>query len=125
MRIRVPLVVGLLAVSGFVAPAGAQSADCAGVTAADLVGDGDSLGFPIGDVFSTGPAVCAPDDLWDRWFEFRTAGCAQTLTLDTVGSQFDSTLAVFDSCGGTLLACNDDAGGPGVVSSRASDQRAC
>jgi hypothetical protein len=34
-----------------------------------------------------------------------------TLTIDTVGSAFDTVLAVYQGCGGVSLGCNDDAVG--------------
>jgi hypothetical protein len=52
----------------------------------------------------------------DVWYSF-TAPCTGTLQLDTCGTQantgFDTVLAVYSSCGGTQLACNDDHGGAG------------
>ena len=47
----------------------------------------------------------------DLWFSYN-ASCdgAVTITMcDTV--DYDSRLAVYDACGGTMLACNDDCGG--------------
>nr|MBX2802700.1 hypothetical protein [Myxococcales bacterium] len=39
-----------------------------------------------------------------------TASQAGTVTFDTKGSSFDTVLTALDGCGGTPLACNDDAG---------------
>jgi len=62
----------------------------------------------------------------DVWFNY-TAPCAGTLIVDTCGSDFDTVVAVYDGAGcppGTLLGCNDDAGGgsacPGTQQSSVS-----
>jgi len=44
----------------------------------------------------------------DRWFTY-TATCSGTVTIDTCGGGYDTTLEAFDACGGTSLVCNDDA----------------
>jgi hypothetical protein len=59
-------------------------------------------------------ATCAfggtPDNA-DVWFSY-TAGTESFITVDTFGGGiFDTTLAIYDACGGTEVACNDDAGG--------------
>ncbi len=46
-------------------------------------------------------------DVWHCW----TADCTGTATFSLCGSLYDTTLAVFDDCGGNKLACNDDACG--------------
>jgi hypothetical protein len=45
----------------------------------------------------------------DVWFSF-TAPATQDYRLDTCGS-FDTLLSVYDSCGGSEIACNDDSCG--------------
>lgn len=49
----------------------------------------------------------------DVWFSFTTpAGCIGTLTVNTcTGTNYDSALQAFDTCGGTSIVCNDDACG--------------
>ena len=50
-----------------------------------------------------------PDGL-DVWFDY-TAGAETFISIDTFGSAVgDTTMQIFDTCGGTELACNDDAG---------------
>lgn len=44
------------------------------------------------------------NDVWHTW----VADCTDNVTFSLCGSGFDTTLAVFDGCGGTELACNDD-----------------
>jgi hypothetical protein len=54
------------------------------------------------------PSTCAPGpDLNDLWFQF-TPVCGGAYTIDTCGASFNTTLSVWDACGGTLIACNDD-----------------
>ncbi len=43
------------------------------------------------------------------------APSAGTFRIDTVGSAYNTTLAVFDACEGVEQACSDD-GGPGLWS---------
>ncbi|MFO0857304.1 MAG: hypothetical protein U0640_08125 [Phycisphaerales bacterium] len=51
-----------------------------------------------------------PDGL-DVWFDY-TAGAESFISVDTFGSAVgDTSMQIFDTCGGTELACNDDAGG--------------
>jgi subtilisin-like proprotein convertase family protein len=50
---------------------------------------------------------CGYNDTKDVWHSY-TATVTGTATISLSGSAFDTTLAVFDGCGGTELACNDD-----------------
>jgi len=50
---------------------------------------------------------CAPNDPLDVWHAYTPTSSA-LVTISLAGSSFDTTLAVFDACGGTELACNDD-----------------
>lgn len=43
-------------------------------------------------------------DVWHCW----TADCTGRVSITTCGSSFDTSLAVYNQCGGTQLACNDD-----------------
>jgi hypothetical protein len=64
------------------------------------------------NVGATGADItdCAAGDSNDVWYRL-TAPIAGTYTFDTIGTGTldDTTLAVFDACGGAELACNDDA----------------
>ena len=53
---------------------------------------------------------CGTFDAADVWHRF-TATSSGTFCISLCGSEFDTTLAVFDECGGTELACNDDSCG--------------
>src|SRR5262245_51952787 len=44
----------------------------------------------------------------ELYFQFQPA-VSGTYTIDVCGSSFDTTLSVYDGCGGAELACNDDA----------------
>lgn len=68
------------------------------------------------------PAVCDEgygismrQDLWYRW----TAPCTGVATVSTCSSaSFDTRLAAYDGCAGTLVGCNDDFTGCGSLTSR-------
>lgn len=53
---------------------------------------------------------CASGDTKDVWFRY-TPPASGTATISLCGSYYDTTLAVFDSCGGAELGCNDDSCG--------------
>jgi len=47
----------------------------------------------------------------DLWFSY-TASCTGSVAITTCDTvDFDSRIAVYDACGGTMLVCNDDCGG--------------
>jgi hypothetical protein len=59
------------------------------------------------------PSGCAgSEDLYDVWYAY-TASRTGTARILTCESGFDTTLAVYDACGGSQLACNDDTCGFG------------
>jgi len=52
---------------------------------------------------------CGVEDVVDEWFSFVAPASGKvTATTCNTGTDFDTTLAVFSSCGGAELACNDD-----------------
>jgi subtilisin-like proprotein convertase family protein len=53
---------------------------------------------------------CGDNDTNDVWHVF-TPAAADLYSFSLCGSSFDTTLAVYDECGGTELACNDDSCG--------------
>jgi len=55
------------------------------------------------------------EDVLYEW----TAPAAGIFVFDTRRTPFDSVVAVLDGCGGTVVACNDDPEGFGVLGSRA------
>jgi hypothetical protein len=50
---------------------------------------------------------CTANDSADVWYSF-TPTVTGSVTVSLCGSTYDTALAVFDSCGGLELACNDD-----------------
>ena len=53
---------------------------------------------------------CGSNDYADVWHSF-TPASSSNYRISLCGSAFDTTLAVFNWCGGTELACNDDSCG--------------
>ena len=51
--------------------------------------------------------TCSNSFASDRAYAF-IAPADGSYTFDTVGSSYDTVIAVFDGCGGRELACNDD-----------------
>jgi hypothetical protein len=52
---------------------------------------------------------CADNDTLDVWYKYEPA-TSGLVCITLSDSDFDTTLAVYDTCGGTELACNDDFG---------------
>jgi hypothetical protein len=78
--------------------------DCAG--ALDLV-TGELLEGSTEGATGVDETTCTPNDwndVWHRW----TAPCDMIVNVSLCGSDYDTSLAVFDACGGTELACVDD-----------------
>jgi hypothetical protein len=59
---------------------------------------------------------CSFGDTADVWHSFTVASTG-IYTISLAGSGFDTTLAVYDYCGGTELACNDDISYPAILQS--------
>jgi subtilisin family serine protease len=76
----------------------------------------EGVAFRGSTVDATGSDItsCAGNDALDVWHNY-TPAVSECVTISTDGSNFDTTLAVFDACGGTELACDDD-GGSGLNS---------
>jgi len=55
----------------------------------------------------TDVSSCAFNDFRDAW-NCWTADCTGRVSITTCGSSFDTTLAVYDACGGHELVCDDD-----------------
>lgn len=80
--------------------------ECAGAASAIL----GSNAFDLSNATASAGAVCAPIGP-DTWYAF-TAPATGRFTIDTCRTaSFDTVLALYDACGGTLLACNDDSCG--------------
>ncbi len=55
----------------------------------------------------TDVTTCGTNDFRDIWHIW-TADCTGIAAFEQCQPDFDSTMAIFDSCGGTQLACSDD-----------------
>lgn len=82
-------------------PQNDECVDCIGVQTG-VPFNGTTEGATGADITSC--AVGDSIDVWHCW----EADCTGTATFSLCGSGFDTTLAIFDACGGTELACNDD-----------------
>ncbi len=94
-----------LNVSNTITPMGND--DCSGAVAVSpgSATPGNNLSASGSDITS-----CAGGDTQDVWYVLTTT-TAGLYQIDTLGSAMDTSLAVYDACGGTELACNDDSGG--------------
>ena len=84
--------------------------DCTTATAATV---GDNLANNTGADADLAEASCQADSNHDWWF-YWTATCDGEVRAHTYGSAFaptdDTVLSVWDACGGTEIACDDDSG---------------
>jgi hypothetical protein len=81
--------------------------ECANAT---VIGDGV---HPFSTVGATGVDLtsCTTNDFADVWFEY-VATCTGLATASTCDdASFDTSLSVWDACGGNELGCNDDGAG--------------
>jgi hypothetical protein len=60
-------------------------------------------------------STCADNDTQDVWYSY-TATADGLVNITLANSDFDTTLAVYDSCNTEELACNDDFGHPNINS---------
>ncbi len=90
---------------GFACPALPPANDVCSECARVLTGvpfNGRTRGATGTDISS-----CSTNDSLDAW-NCWTADCTGRVTISTCGSTFDTTLAVYNACGGVELACDDD-----------------
>jgi len=80
-----------------------ECVDCIAVTAGVPY-----QGSSVGATGAAGDSSCSATDNADVWHCW-TADCDGYVTAGLCDSPFDTTLAVFDGCGGAELACSDDA----------------
>jgi hypothetical protein len=50
----------------------------------------------------------------DVWYTYTTGSCAGNTTIAICDATFDTKMALYSGCGGTLITCNDDAAGCGT-----------
>jgi len=78
--------------------------DCANAVCLE---DGVTFRARTKDATGTDITSCASNDTADVWFTY-TPASSGWVTISLCDSEFDTTLAVFDACGGNELDCNDD-----------------
>src|SRR5690606_995765 len=76
---------------------------------ANAIARSDGAAVSGSNLGATGPGLssCTSGDAADVWYAYSVAA-NDTITVSTCGSALDTSLAVFDACGGAELACNDD-----------------
>lgn len=84
--------------------AGRSNDDC--INAIAVVEGVPYYGSTVGAT-GTEQSSCGYYDTADVWHSYTSASTG-LVTISLAGSAFNTTLAVFDSCGGMELACNDD-----------------
>ncbi len=92
--------------------------DCANAIAINEVTD---LGFTTTAGVTTGgdnPGCGGGTNPLDIWYAYTPTATGLAL-FDLCGSNFNTRIALWDACGGTVLACNDD-NGPGCTGTNAS-----
>lgn len=89
---------------GICLPANDECNNCIAVATGSPY-NGSTLGATGSDISS-----CAFNDTLDVWHCW-TATCTGQATFSLCGSAFDTTLAVYNACGGAQLGCNDDFAG--------------
>lgn len=67
----------------------------------------------------TSESSCSLGDAADAWHTW-TATCTGRTRIGLCESEFDTTLSIFDACGGTEISCSDDGCGPGGLRSETS-----
>ncbi|MHC4337674.1 MAG: trypsin-like serine peptidase [Planctomycetota bacterium] len=65
------------------------------------------VGSTMGATAGIADSSCGYNDTKDVWHSY-TPNNPGLVTISLADSTFDTTLAVFDGCGGTEMACNDD-----------------
>ena len=84
--------------------------DCDG---AEAIGDGE-VNVGNATATTTGPELvdCANGQIYNDLYFSYTATCEGTVTFSTCNqATYDTVIALYDACGGTQLACGDDADG--------------
>ena len=99
--------------------------DCANATALTMNG-GASAGTNVNATHDGAQMSCASSFGFgegnDVWFSFVAEGGTTTVTTsDADGSLDDTIMAIYDACGGTEVACNDDIGFPNFFSEISAD----
>lgn len=76
-----------------------------------VVVDGPTINATNSNTCLDGPdPICGGAGIRDTWFSFVYNGGEISIAAN-LGTLGDTRLALYDGCGGTLVACNDDSGG--------------
>lgn len=89
-------------------PPAPENDECADATP---IGEGNFSGTSNGATGASG-SVCVGNDTLDVWYRYTASHTGQA-RIQTCESGFDTTLEVFDTCGGLSITCNDDTCGFG------------
>ncbi len=106
---------GSLAVN-FTASGAPSNDNCAQAIA---VSNGSPVAFNNINATTDGSTNCGFNLGKDIWYSYTACG-AGTVTASTCGSSFDTVVTIYSACGGSVLACNDDACGDFGLQSSAS-----
>ncbi len=82
--------------------------ECAGALP---ISNGDAQAYSTESATSSGLTLAncgLPITINNDIFFTYTADCTGTVSISTCGTNYDTVLAVFDACGGTQIACDDD-----------------
>ena len=88
-------------------------------SAVAIAAGGDYQGTTV-EATGVTETACADNDTSDVWYSY-TPAADGLVNITLAGSDFDTTLAVYDSCNTEELACNDDFGHPDIDSQVALD----
>ena len=83
----------------------ATDADDCSAAAAIVAG---STAFYSGGATGSDITSCTTNDSLSVWFAYAVPAGQDTVNIWTCGSSFDTGLSLWDACGGTEIACNDD-----------------
>jgi hypothetical protein len=111
-RITATSVLMLAGMVGLTASAQPVNDDC--INAIEVLDESETQGSTA-DATGADTSGCSVDDLYDVWYSF-TPGSDKFVTFSLCGSDFDTSIAILDSCGGAVVACNDDSPECGVDS---------
>lgn len=89
----------------------ATDADDCSAAAAVMAG---TTAFYSGGATGSDITSCTSSDSASIWFAYTVPAGMDTVNIYTCGSSFDTGLSLWDACGGSEIACNDD-GTPGVA----------
>jgi len=114
-KMAFPVVAGtsyLLRVSGDNGAVGAGTLTIGCLVTSDLCADASPISngataFRTTAATGTDIIPCGVNDYKDIWMNY-TASCGGEVVMTTCGASFNTTLAAFTACGGSMIVCNND-----------------